>query len=147
MLVGLPGSGKTTWLEDQKLPFLSSDRVRHLLIDDEQNQTINRLVFTTLRYLLKQRIKAGAPVTYIDSTALSPWERRCWIRFAQTHDCEIEAIFFDTPLEVCLERNSSRTRVVPAEVIQAMARRMVAPTEAEGFRKITVILDTSHPAS
>lgn len=139
MLVGLPGSGKSTWLEKSGFPALSSDRVRHLLIDDEENQNINRLVFATIRYLLRQRIRAGAAVTYIDSTALSPWERRCWVRFAQTHDCDVEAIFFDTPLAVCLKQNAMRRRVVPTDVIESMARRMVPPSLEEGFHHVTVI--------
>ncbi|MCC7157433.1 MAG: AAA family ATPase [Bryobacterales bacterium] len=139
VLVGLPGSGKSWWVEQNRLPALSSDLVRHLLSDTEEIQSINRLVFATMRYLVKQRIKAGAAVTYIDSTALSLWERRCWVRLAQGSDCGIEAIFFETPLEICLERNSRRSRVVPPEVIQTMARRLVPPTEAEGFQKVTII--------
>lgn len=129
-------------MEQNRLPALSSDLVRHLLSDTEENQSINRLVFATLRYLVKQRIKAGAEVTYIDSTALSLWERRCWVRVAQGSDCLIEAVYFDTPLEVCLERNARRRRVVPPGVIQTMARRLVPPTEAEGFQKVTVIRPT-----
>ena len=142
VLVGLPASGKSTWIRDHKLHALSSDQVRYLLSDDEDNQTIHRLVFGTLRYLVRRRIQAGAPVTYLDATSIAPWERRPWIKLAGLLGCEIEAVFFDTPLEICLERNAARPRVVPPEVIQSMARRMVRPTVEEGFTRVRVVRAT-----
>jgi len=137
--VGLPGSGKSTWIRDNKFHALSSDHVRHLLSDDEDNQKIHRLVFGTLRYLVRRRIEAGMPVTYVDATSIAAWERRSWIKLAGLLGCEIEAVFFDTPLDLCLERNASRKRVVPPEVIRSMSNRMVRPTTEEGFSRVTVV--------
>ncbi len=137
LTVGLPGSGKSTWLKKRKVPALSSDKIRHMLSGDETNQQINRLVFKTLRDLAKARADAGAKVTYIDATALSPWERRVWIRFAQLNNCEIEAIYFDVPVEECKRRNRKRTRVVPDDVIDRMAARMVPPDVEEGFTRVS----------
>ena len=42
---------------------------------------------------------------------LSRRERRPYIKTAQLYDCQVEAMFFDTPLDICKERNRSRTRV------------------------------------
>lgn len=92
-----------------------------------------------MRYLLRQRLAAGAQVTYIDATNLAPWERRSWIRFAEQHGCEVEAVFFDTPLETCLARNAARVRVVPADVVKAMSRRLLPPSKAEGFHSVTTV--------
>ena len=47
--------------------------------------------------------------------------------------------FFDVPLEVCLERNSKRDRVVTDEVMRSMADRLRPPAFKEGFDKITVV--------
>ena len=55
ILVGLPASGKSTWLKRNRLPALSSDDVRELLTGDPTNQSINRLVFRTLRQLAQAR--------------------------------------------------------------------------------------------
>src|SRR5512140_3669114 len=95
VLVGFPASGKSTWAREQGLPVLSSDAMRGFLRGDETDQSTNREVFSTLREMLRRRVELGARVTIIDSTALSPRERRCWIRMAELHDCDIEAVFFD----------------------------------------------------
>jgi predicted kinase len=50
---------------------------------------------------------------------------------------EVEAIFFDVPLEVCIARNAKRHRVVPVDVLAKMAGNLVAPTEEEGFARVT----------
>ena len=66
-------------------------------------------------------------------------ERRPYIKIAQWYGCEVEALFFDAPLEVCLERNRSRARVVPEEAVRAMAAKLVPPSVEEGFSRVTVV--------
>ncbi|HLH38501.1 MAG TPA: ATP-binding protein, partial [Bryobacteraceae bacterium] len=135
VLVGLPGSGKSTYAKNFGAT-LSSDEIRRLLADDPADQTIHSRVFATLRYLLNQRIKLRRPVTYIDATNLTRRERKPYLKLAKRHDCEIEAIFFDAPPEVCRFRNRQRERVVPEEVIEKMARRLQPPTVDEGFDRV-----------
>lgn len=139
VLVGLPGSGKSTWLQERGLDALSSDAVRRMLTGDETDQSVNRLVFQTLRVMARARKEAGAEVTYIDSTALARWERRCWVRFAELNACEVEALFFDVPVEECLRRNRLRERMVPEEALLRMAGRLEAPTVDEGFGRVEII--------
>ena len=101
VLVGLPGSGKSTYVEQLGAGVLSSDTIRKLLADDETIQTIHDRVFQTLRYLLRHRLELGRPVTYIDATNLTPQERRPYIGIGKTFGCTLEAVYFDVPLAVC----------------------------------------------
>jgi predicted kinase len=139
VLVGLPASGKSTYLKGTGMRGLSSDAVRGLLADDEQDQTNHERVFQTVRYLLRQRLAIGRPVTYIDATNLTPGERRPYLEIGDQFGCDVEAVYFDVPLAVCQERNAGRDRVVPEEAMVAMSARLVAPTVEEGFTKVTAV--------
>jgi predicted kinase len=110
--------------------------MRGTLADDITDQTIHREVFAALRYLIRQRVALGRPVTCVDATHLTPKERRPYLRIP---GCRVEAVFFDTPLAVCLERNAARGRVVPPEVIAAMAERMIKPVKTEGFSRVLIV--------
>jgi predicted kinase len=139
LMVGLPGCGKSTWLERRGIAPLSSDAMRLLLADDITNQTIHPRVFQSLRYLLRHRLAIGRPESYVDATHLTPEERRPYIQIAHWYDCDAEAVFFDVPLEVCLERNQARHRVVPEEAMRMMAAKLQPPTVEEGFVRVTVL--------
>ena len=139
MLVGLPGSGKSTWLARQGIGAISSDAIRQLLADDATDQTIHARVFLTVRYLLRHRLAIGRPVSYVDATHLTPEERRPYLQLAQWYGCDIEALYFDVRLEVCRERNLRRERVVPEEAMERMAMKLAPPQMAEGFTKIIVV--------
>jgi predicted kinase len=113
--------------------------LRTILFDDITEQRYQGLVFSTLRSLLRARLIARMPWNYVDATNLSPHERRQWIKMAKSFGYEVQAVFFDVPLEVCLERNSKRDRPVGDDVMHKMAERLKPPAFDEGFSKITVV--------
>jgi predicted kinase len=137
--VGLPGSGKSTYLARLGVNAISSDEIRRLIADDPHDQTMNAHIFRVIRYLIRQRIAAGRQVTYVDATHLAKWERQPYVKLAQRYDCRLEALFFDVPVDICIARNRARERVVPEEVILKMAQQMIPPSLEEGFAEIAVI--------
>ncbi|HTM40543.1 MAG TPA: ATP-binding protein [Terriglobales bacterium] len=139
LAIGLPGSGKSTWFKRRDAVPLSSDVIRSMLFDDVTEQRFQDLVFSTLRSLLRARLVARMPLNYVDATNLSPHDRRGWIKMAHDFGYEVQAVYFDVPTEVCMERNARRNRVVPEEVMQRMAGKLRAPKFEEGFSKITVV--------
>jgi predicted kinase len=139
LAIGLPGSGKSSWFKRHNVLPLSSDMLRSLLFDDVREQRFQDLVFSNLRSMLKARLIAKRPMNYVDATNLTPQERAHWIKLAKDYQYEVHAVFFDVPLEVCLERHERRDRVVPEDVMRRMASKLKAPTFEEGFAKITVV--------
>jgi predicted kinase len=139
LAIGLPGSGKSSWFKRHNVVPLSSDMVRSLLFDDVREQRFQDLVFSNLRSMLKARLIAKRPMNYVDATNLTPQERQHWIKLAKDYQYEVQAVFFDVPLEVCLERHQRRDHVVPEDVMRRMAAKLKPPAFEEGFAKITVV--------
>lgn len=169
LAVGLPGAGKSTYFARHGIVPLSSDLLRQLIYDDAADQRRPDWIFTALRELLRRRLAGGARVSYIDATNLTRRNRRAFLDIAQEFGCAAEALFFDVPLEVCLERNRTRGenrgepggligggaapdsvapqsppglrkgREVPEEILRRMSREMEPPTREEGFTRIQVV--------
>ena len=137
--IGLPGAGKSAWFRKHSVQPISSDDLRVLLADDVDEQGYQEDIFQALRFLLELRLRMGRPVTCIDATNLLASHRRDFIEIGQRHNCRIEALFFDVPLEICLKRNADRNRRVPEDVMRVMAQAMDRPSLQEGFHQITIV--------
>jgi predicted kinase len=139
LAIGLPGSGKSSWFKRHNIHPLSSDLLRELLFDDAQEQRFQDLVFSNLRSMLKARLVARRPMNYVDATNLTPHDRSSWIKLAKDYGYDVQGVFFDVPLEVCMERHQRRGRAIPEDIMRKMAGKLKAPTFEEGFSKITVV--------
>lgn len=139
LAIGMPGSGKSSWFKRHQITPLSSDLLRSLLFDNPTEQRFQDLIFSNLRSMLKARLIARRPMNYVDATNLTSHDRHGWIKLAKDYGYEVQAVYFDVPLETCLERNRKRDRVVPEDVMRRMANKMKVPTFEEGFSKITVV--------
>jgi predicted kinase len=139
LAIGLPGSGKSSWFKRHNIHPLSSDLLRELLFDDAQEQRFQDLIFSNLRSMLKARLIARRPMNYVDATNLTPHDRHSWIKLAKDYGYDVQGVFFDVPLDVCMERHQRRGRVVPEDIMRKMASKLKPPTFEEGFSKITVV--------
>jgi predicted kinase len=139
LAIGLPGSGKSSWFKRHNIRPLSSDLLREILFDDAEEQRFQDLVFSNLRSMLKARLIARRPMSYLDATNLTPHDRSSWIKLAKDYGYEVHGVFFDVPLEVCMERHLKRSRVVSEDVMRKMAAKLKPPTFDEGFSKLTVV--------
>jgi predicted kinase len=121
--------------------------MRLLLADDETDQSLHARVFGAVRFLLCNRLALGRPVSYVDATHLTPAERKPYFDIAKIWNCDVEALYFRTPLEICRERNRGRSRVVPEEALERMAAKLCPPALEEGFARITVVEPEGRPAA
>ena len=139
IMVGIPGSGKSTYAEknfSHLATIFSSDKIRGELLGDENNQSNKDLIFSTLYARVREHLLSGKDAL-IDSTNVNRFERaRVLDKFKDLSDIERVAVFVNTPLEECLRRNSSRARVVPESVIRDFHSRLEKPEIDEGFASI-----------
>lgn len=134
-MVGIPGSGKSTIAN--QIPnaiVISSDAIRKELYGAEEIQGNGKQVFDLVYKRIGEELTKGNDVVF-DATNLTPRARNAVFRFP----AERIAVFVNTPLDVCLERNAVRERKVPEEVIYRMYDNLIYPSKTEGFKTIITI--------
>ena len=137
VLVGPALSGKTTWAHEHFAPneVISSDALRAMVGIDEADQAAGTPAFEILEQIVRERVKRSL-TTVIDTTGLSREDRTRWIGLAHDSGLPVYAVLFETSEETCLERNKTRTRSIPKNVLQRQFRRFRAAVDEvpkEGF--------------
>ena len=122
MMVGVPGSGKSyiaqKMSEQLQWPVLSSDATRSELTGDENDLSRDKEVWPLLYSRAGQYLEDGESF-FVDATHNNLRQRVTDIaRYRAMGARTISGIYVDTPLDVCLQRNANRTRVVPDFVIE-----------------------------
>lgn len=143
LLVGIPGSGKTTYAKDyiKQNPntiHLSSDAIRKELYGDENIQGNPGDVFSLMQKRTIESLNNGYNVLY-DATNITRKDRSGIIGVCPKF-AKIECHIIWAPIEVCIERDAARERTVGKEVIDRMLKRFQAPYYDEGIDEIKVIL-------
>ena len=144
VLVGVSGSGKTTFARQHFGPFevLSSDFCRGLVADDENDQAATADAFDVLGYIAGKRLAAGR-LTVVDATNVQPAARKQLVELARAHDVLPVAIVLDLPEKLCAQRNAGRPdRTFGAQVIARQhdqLRRSLRSLSREGFRKVHIL--------
>lgn len=140
MMVGLPGSGKSTIAKELSVKenaiLHSSDDLREELFGDADNQNSNWLLFQELQKRISRDLLAGKSVIY-DATNLSYKKRKALIERLEI-GCYKECCMVATPYEKCLSQNRSRSRSVPEKVIESMYKSIFVPQYFEGWDNIEI---------
>lgn len=139
MACGIPGSGKTTSLTNLSevlgAPHISRDEVRASFRKEDttdyfKNET---LVFASfVKQIVDAMNSEGSAIA--DATHISRASRIKLIKeitkFIPFDEFIIDFLWFDTPLEICLERNSHREGwgYVPEDVILNMSGEFEIPS-------------------
>lgn len=139
MLVGLPGSGKSTLIEKEYTNYCvhSSDAIREELSGDVNNQDINKQVFEVLHKRVKEDLSNGKNVVY-DATNISWKRRKAFLQELSSIPCWKNCVIMATPFEMCVERNKARERTVPYFVIERMYKNFDIPWYNEGWDVIEI---------
>ncbi|KAF3887648.1 MULTISPECIES: WYL domain-containing protein [Nostocales] len=153
-LIGVPGSGKSTLAvelaNNDGYIIVSTDGIRSQLYGDPVTQGVWSEVETEAIAQISAALQSQKGVIY-DATnckrsfrmdflqkvsMIEPLQNPTWV-----------AWYLDTPLNICIDRNQQRDRVVPQEIIESMFKSLhnFPPLAAEGFAVVEKIDTTKFP--
>jgi predicted kinase len=147
VLVGVPGSGKTTWIGHQTFDWdntviVSTDRyVKQYArsVGKTYSEVFQEYMPTAVEKMAQavtEAFESNKTVVW-DQTSTSISTRAKKLRMAPAHYTKV-AVVFDTPRKDVHDKFLNRPgKEIPAEVIQDMIAKFVYPTLSEGFDKIT----------
>jgi predicted kinase len=153
ILVGLPGSGKSTWrtkhlLTNPDAVTVSTDDMieeyaaeKGLTYSEAWDKVDMKSFNTRFKYAIKAAVDAGRDII-IDRTNMGVKARRELLKHL-TEDYDAHAVVFvvtDAVLKERLKTRAEKTgKVIPEFVLKSMANNYVAPTREEGFTSVTYV--------
>jgi predicted kinase len=144
-LVGVPGSGKTTWIKSQPWAkdcvIVSSDNYIETYAKTRgktYSEVFNDFINTATKLMLdnaRNARKQGKDVIWDQtSTTVNSRKRKFETLPDYTH---IAVVFLTPPMNVLSQRLNSRVgKNIPMSVLDSMIKNFQMPTESEGFSEI-----------
>ena len=122
VMIGIPGSGKTTFCRERLFPH-------HLYISLDQLRTRSAEA-ELFAFELRRRKNC-----VIDNTNINALERSRYIPAAKREGARVIGYFFEPDPEACIARNAKRVGKarVPEHVIRQKLSRFECPSLREGF--------------
>lgn len=150
MMVGLPGSGKSTWIAQKNITnsvILSTDA--YIESEARRRGVSYSDLFDSLISEAEQMLSAeldlavkNNQVIYWDQTNVTVKSRARKLRRIPAH-YEKHAVYFDTPISVIQERLKQREtetgKRIPDQVVRNLASILVPPSLAEGFDTLEIV--------
>lgn len=149
IMVGTPGAGKSTYIENHKnvlagtTKVVSRDEIRFSLVaEDEDYFSKEKEVYKEFIRQIKEGIDEHYNNIFIDATHFNRGSRTKLLRALGTSlkDVEVNAIVIKPSLEVTLAQNAQRNKrkYVPECIIRSYYDKFEMPSEEEGFDNIII---------
>ena len=152
LLVGIPGSGKSTWIREQLdsecKHWISRDAIRFGMVQEgEEYFSKEKQVFNLFVRAVQADIDSNFVTDiYVDATHINEASREKLLgRLKNLENVNLNAVVFDISLETCLKRNAQRTgrACVPETAIRNMYNNFRNP--ALDKRQYDKIIEMGEP--
>ena len=143
---GLPASGKSTWTkkyikDHPEFASVNRDFIRRVLIEDNKmrnsefkwSREFEERVIAVELVSARIIVKNGNSLI-VDDTNFSKNSIEMWEKFADEHDLELSYEFIDTPVNVCIARDSVREESVGKDVILGMYQKYLNPSKEDELK-------------
>ena len=151
MMIGIQGSGKSTYVQKNPGYCFSADEYRKNFPDEDNEKIFTRL-YKDLDKTVGDIYLNNIPYRpiYLDNTNMTIKERKETFRRIERWKksfvgliFKVTAIVMATPFDLCLERVKEREKatgkVIPEEVVYKYRARFNIPIYEEGFSEIKII--------
>ena len=139
VLVGPPGSGKTTWAkrngagavhvsQDDLIDAITPNGFEH----------IYRPIYASAEDAIARAALSAGHTVIVDRTNRTRAHRERWLSIAREALCQAVAVTMSTSKQICTARNAARRdrRFVSTERMERMFSAMESPREGEGFAAV-----------
>lgn len=127
MLLGLPGSGKSTWAKEyidsasRKTKRINKDALRDLLDNGKHTRANEKFILTLRDNIVVEALQQDIDII-VDDTNFAPKHEARLRQLAQGNNAEFEIVdFTDIPIETCIKNDLKRFDSVGEAVIRQMA--------------------------
>ncbi|MFT9497609.1 AAA family ATPase [Anaerosolibacter sp.] len=145
ILIGLPGSGKTTYankcFHSKDILIVSSDQIRQQITGSSSfNKGDTAPTLQIAQKIIQEALESGLNVVWDATNIYKKW-RKDFIKIAKKNNAKVVAIVFNTPVSICVKRNNERTveKQVPNEIIVEMSKASLSIDKREGFHEVIYI--------
>lgn len=139
IVIGIPGCGKSTYIEQHKGLedyVVSSDAIREEYNLDPTKPKDNQKTFQVFHHRIRWALSKGLTV-WADATSINMKARRSVIQCAKKDD-EVYAYLMIAHPHECIERDAQRDRTVGEDVIWKFVKRFQMPILEEGFKDVII---------
>ena len=125
LTVGIPGSGKSHWAAKQDgYRVINLDDCRYLVSGDSSNQACTKEAAKIHERLIDLAVRDGVNIIVSDTNLNKGFrdvlEARLW-----NDGYTVEIKVFDTPYDVCVARNNTRTNPVPEHAMLRLQEQFI----------------------